>query len=57
LLLLGNVHFVGNFNYTASNFKAKGTLASSLGGMYADIALISKKGEPGYKGNVQTKTI
>ena len=56
LVALGNVHFIGAFNGTSSNIKAKGTLASALGGMFTDIALsFPKRGEPAYTGSVQTK--
>ncbi|QEC68516.1 hypothetical protein FRZ67_14825 [Panacibacter ginsenosidivorans] len=53
---LGNVLFRGNFKGTINNFSTTGTLSSMLGGMYADINMnLPAKGEPSYKGNIQTK--
>ena len=56
LAALGNVHFAGDFTAALNNFKAKGTFASALGGMYTDISLsLPSKSEPAYKGTIQTK--
>src|SRR6185436_17091719 len=56
LAALGNVHFIGGFTATSSSIKARGTLASSLGGMYTDLALtFPSKAEPTYVGSVETK--
>ncbi len=56
LAALGNVHFVGAFSATSTSVKAKGTLASALGGMNTDISLLfPKKGEPAYTGVIQTQ--
>lgn len=56
LAALGNVHFVGDFTGTLSNFKAKGTLASALGGMATDLSLsFPSKAEPSYNGSIQTQ--
>ncbi|MFT4155630.1 translocation/assembly module TamB domain-containing protein [Parafilimonas sp.] len=56
LAALGNVRFVGNFTGTLNDFKAKGTLASALGGLYTDVSFsFPKKAEPSYKGIIQTR--
>ncbi len=56
LAALGNVHFVGDFTGTLNNFKATGTFATALGGMYTDISLsLPAKAEPAYSGTIQTK--
>jgi len=56
LAALGNVHFTGNFSGSVADVKAKGVLASALGGIYTDIALtFPAKAEPTYKGAIQTK--
>ncbi|HYK47413.1 MAG TPA: translocation/assembly module TamB domain-containing protein [Parafilimonas sp.] len=56
LAALGNTHFVGNFSGTPSTLKAKGTLASALGGMYTDLSLsFPKNAEPVYSGSVETQ--
>lgn len=56
LAALGNVRFVGNFAGTLNEFKAKGTLASALGGIYTDLSLsFPQKAEPYYKGAIETR--
>ena len=53
---LGNVLYRGDFRGTINKFSTKGTLSSMLGGLYADISMnLPQKGEPSYKGNIQTK--
>ena len=56
LSALGNLRFIGNFSGTIRDFTAKGNVSTMLGGLYADVNLIlPKKGEPSYKGNIQTQ--
>lgn len=52
---LGNIIFRGNFNGLISDFKTKGNISTSLGAMYADIAMkFPKKEEPSYIGSLNT---
>ena len=56
LSALGNLRFIGNFSGTIQNFIAKGNITTLLGGLYTDINLkLPSKGEPSYKGNIQTQ--
>ena len=56
LTALGNIKFAGNFTGTIHNFTAKGNISSLLGGLYSNINLnLPEKGEPSYKGNIETK--
>lgn len=56
LSALGNLKFIGNFSGTIQNFIAKGNISTLLGGLYTDINLkLPSKGEPSYKGNIQTQ--
>lgn len=53
---LGNVRFQGNVSGTLVSYNIDGNLSTYLGGLYTKLVLaFPPKGEPTYKGNIQTK--
>jgi len=56
LAALGNVRFTGTVGGKLTNYNVDGNLSTSLGALYTKITLnFPRKGEPTYKGNLQTK--
>lgn len=53
---LGNILYRGNFKGTINDFTATGNISSKLGGVYSSVNMkFPKRGEPYYKGNIQTQ--
>jgi len=53
---LGNVRFQGAVNGTLLSYNINGNLSTYLGGLYTKLTLaFPSKGEPTYKGNIQTQ--
>lgn len=53
---LGNVRFTGAVNGTLLSYNINGNLSTYLGGLYTKLTLsFPSKGEPVYKGNIQTQ--
>lgn len=52
---LGNLIYRGNFNGTVRNFVTTGVFSTELGGLKTNLSLaLPSKGEPTYKGNLET---
>ncbi len=55
LAALGTIIYRGNFIGTVNDFRTAGNFSTKIGGLKTDISLtMPKKGEPTYKGNIET---